>query len=258
LDRFGAGLDGGIQNFHDEGRKDVHAEEAEIVAGSEAGNEQALFGFGGRGFFGDVFDLVEVAAAGHAASANRAEVREFAFAGGLDGGDSGGLRGGDGNKLRSATDAGMADVEVIADEVEEGIVAGEGPGTPECVAVAEGFRLGDEPDWKVDGGAEDRFVAGGDDDGDVGGTSGGGFLGEDLEGGFRRAIGVHEALEGEFELIAPSGGDDGLGDFHVGKVRELAEMTSFSLVKLRQTQLAAKPGVAGGARLSCNRRPELL
>ena len=41
----------------------VDAEEAEIVTGADAGHEQPLFGFGGRGLFDDGIDAIEAGAA---------------------------------------------------------------------------------------------------------------------------------------------------------------------------------------------------
>ena len=65
----------------------MDAEEAEVVAGANAGHHEALLGFGGGGLLDDGIDAVEIAAARNAAAGDRAEARQQALAGGLHAGD---------------------------------------------------------------------------------------------------------------------------------------------------------------------------
>jgi hypothetical protein len=44
------------EDVHEAGGEDVHAEEAEIMGGAQAGDDEVLFGFSGGWFFDDVVD----------------------------------------------------------------------------------------------------------------------------------------------------------------------------------------------------------
>ena len=123
----------------------------------------------------------------HAPAADAAVEGEFAFVGGLHGGDRaiGGLRGFE--ELGGAGFFGAAGVEVIADHQEERIAAGELRGAMHGVAVAEGLGLRDEahlPGERAGGGGVGGLVTGADDHRDFVDARGGDFLGEDGEGGF--------------------------------------------------------------------------
>src|SRR5439155_22546699 len=69
------------QKIHHRGREYVHAEEAEVITGAQARDDEGLLGLGGGGLFEDVFDFVEVVAARDAGAADRAEIGEHGFAG---------------------------------------------------------------------------------------------------------------------------------------------------------------------------------
>ena len=81
-----------LKKLHHRGGQHVDAEEAEVVAGANAGHHEALLGFGGRGLLDDGIDAVEIAAARNAPAGDGAEVRQQTLAGGLHAGD-GALRG---------------------------------------------------------------------------------------------------------------------------------------------------------------------
>jgi hypothetical protein len=189
----------------------VDAEETEVLALAEAGGGEDAFGFGGGGFFEDGVDLVEFGSDGGAADG--AEEGEEAFAGGGDGGDGAAFGGVDADELggEGGDGAVVGEVEVIADEVEEGGVGDEIAGEGDGVRVAAGFGLFDEGDAAAGGGEEGLEagrLGGGDDDGDF--VDG---IGEELEekvadccaAGVRRG----EGLVKEVLLTGAGGGDDG-------------------------------------------------
>ena len=89
--RGGERAGAGVEQVHHARREHVHAEEAEIIAGAHAGDQEALFGFGGGGLFDDGLDAVEVAAAGDASAGDRAETRQQALAGRLHAADGAGF-----------------------------------------------------------------------------------------------------------------------------------------------------------------------
>ena len=222
----GGGGDGGFEEFEDWRREDVHAEEAEVVAESEAGDVEFLFCLSGRGFFEDAADFVEPGAVLDAGAADGAVVGEFAFVGFLDGGDRAGFAAGDIDELAGAADGGAANVEVVADHEEERFTGGEFFGAEDGVAVAEWVVLGDELEAAgvgAGGGAVGGFVVRVDDDADFFHTGHDGFLDNDLEGGFFCAVPVDERLEGERALRLAGGGDDGFTDIHEGEQRSEVE-----------------------------------
>ena len=57
----------------------MHAEEAEIMAGTQARHNQFLLGLGGSRFLQHRIDVIEIAAVGHATATNRAEIRKHVF-----------------------------------------------------------------------------------------------------------------------------------------------------------------------------------
>ena len=75
------------EDVHHGGSEHVDAEEAEIVAGANAGDQQALLGFGGRGLFDHRIDAIQVAARRDAAAADGAVARQQALARGLHAAD---------------------------------------------------------------------------------------------------------------------------------------------------------------------------
>lgn len=120
--------DAGTEELHDGWGEDMEAEEAEVVAGSQAGYDQGLFGFGWGRFFQQSFDLVEAGAVGNTVAAGCSVVGEFALVGGLDGGDRAILSGGDSYEFFGAAVITFGDIEVVTDHEEEGAVSGEGMG----------------------------------------------------------------------------------------------------------------------------------
>lgn len=206
-----------VEEVEDGGGKDVHAEEAEVLAGAKAWDEEALLGFGGGGLFEHVGDVVVAGVARGAAPADRAIVGELRFVGRLDRGDRAGVGSGDLDQLAGAADAVGRDVEVVADQEEEGVVAGEIAGGEDGVAEAAGVGLFEEMKFGgvgAGGGGEGVAVAGGDDQGDFVDAGGEGFLDEDGKGGLRNAVLVDDGLEGEGTLGTTGRGDDRLLDLH--------------------------------------------
>ena len=86
----------------------MEAEEAEVVASAESGDDEFLLGLGGGGFLDDGLDLIEEITAWHATSAGGSVERELALMGGLDGRDSALFRSGGGEELGSAGNLGTA------------------------------------------------------------------------------------------------------------------------------------------------------
>ena len=147
----------------------MEAEEAEVVAGAQPGDDQFLLGLGGGGFLDHGLDLIEQVAAGNPASADGSVERELALVGGLHGGDGAIFGGGGGHELGGAGGLGAAQIEVVAHHEEEWILAGESGGAVDGVGVAEGFGLLDEAHVagvRPGGGGVGGFIAGADDDGD--------------------------------------------------------------------------------------------
>ena len=133
-----------VEDREEVGAEDVETEEAEVKPGPQAGYDELLFGGGGRGLFEDGVDLVERAVAADEFAADGTVGGELALAGRLDGGDGGVLGDGDVDELAGAARGAVGDVEVIADEVKERLVAHEVATAEDGVAVAARGGLGDE------------------------------------------------------------------------------------------------------------------
>jgi len=175
-----AGGELACEDFHDGRSEHVESEKAEIIAGAEAGDDEFLFRLGGGGFFEDGFDFEELVTSCDAVAADGAVVWQFAFVCGLHGGDRAFFLSDRVEELGGAGCFGAAEVEVITDHEEEGIVAGEGGGAMDCVAVAQGFGLWDEVHAAGVGSGGSGvcgFVAGADDYGYFLDASVGDFLG---------------------------------------------------------------------------------
>ncbi len=216
----GRGGEAGVEDVHDARGEDVHSEKAEVMPGAQAGNDEPLLGFGGRGFLDHVLDRVDAGAPAVQAPADGAVVGELAFVGGLDGGDGAGFGGGEGGELLETGFGPGTDVEMVADQQRERVAAGERRGAGDGVAVAEGLGLLDEVQAsgvRARGLAVEAVVAGGNDDGDFLDAAGEDFLEDDGEGGFGTAIAVHERLEGKPPLVVAGGGDDGFAEVHGGE-----------------------------------------
>ncbi len=71
--------------LHDGVGEDVHAEEAEVVSGTEPRDDEVLFGDGGGGFFDDVGDGEEVALSGDTGASNGSVEGELGFVSWLNG-----------------------------------------------------------------------------------------------------------------------------------------------------------------------------
>ncbi len=207
------------EDLHDRCAQHMEAEEAEVVSGTQARDDELLLSLGGGGFFKDGFDFVKPFPAGEAMAADCPVVRKLAFVGGLDGGNGAFLGTCGGEELRGAGLIGAAEVEVISHHEEEGISGGETCCAVDGMAIAERFWLFDkthEMGVRAGGSGVGSLVARADHDGDFLNPSARDLFGEDGERGLRQAIPVHERLEREGALVFSSGGDDGFEDFHGG------------------------------------------
>jgi len=142
----------------DSGGEYVHAVEAEVLTTAEPGNDEALFGFSGRGLFENGVDAIEAGFSRHRLAAYGAEVGEEILARDLHGGD--GASGGSGGVDEAFGGAAgfRADVDVVADEVKEGLVANEVARTEDGVSVTAGIALGNE--GEADGVFDDELGVG--------------------------------------------------------------------------------------------------
>ena len=110
---------------------------------------------------------------------------------------------------------------MIADEVEERLVADEAPGTEHRGSVAIRLRLGDHLEATgaaVDGSQKRRFVPRPDDDGNLVGPRCQGLVHDDAERRSDHAIPVDEPLERVLLGGFPGGGDHGAAEIHGGSV----------------------------------------
>ena len=206
-----------FQQPHRGGGEDVHSEEAEVVTLPQAGCDELLFGHGGRRFFEDVVDLIEIAAAWDVFTADGSVIRKLPLSRGLNSGNRAllALR-----RFQQLPDAGIfpvAQVEVIADEKQERFAAGETLRAENGMAVAERLGLLDELDLRqvrANGGAEGIGLAGGDNEGRVTDSRVEDFIEQKLDRRLALARGTDDGLEGQVPLVRPCGGDDGFVDFH--------------------------------------------
>ena len=106
---------------------------------------------------------------------------------------------------------------MIADEVQERLSGGEGPGHQQGVPVAPRLRLGDhvQPRGVPAGGSPVRdFIPRGGDEAHLLGPGRGRFFEDDFEGPFLDHVAVHEGLQRQPPLGAAGGGDDGFRQVH--------------------------------------------
>ena len=134
--------------LHERWGEDMQTEEAEVVTGAQAGDDELLLGFCGSGFFDYGIDQIErlQVGAGNRGTADGTEVRQQRFTSGLDCGNTTGLpcEGIDHGCGESPGRALVGHVEMISDEVKERSVADEVSGLVECLHVSERFRLFDK------------------------------------------------------------------------------------------------------------------
>jgi hypothetical protein len=211
----------------------VHAEEAEVVAGAQAGHEAVLFGERRCRFLQHMLDGGESSACRHKRAADGAVVLELALVGRLDGGDGAGFRLGGIEKLACAALGRLGNVEVVADLEEKRLVADELAAAEHGVAVAKRCGLFDERQLGGVGCEDARVgvaVAFGVDEPDLFDAGGEHLVEDDGECGFLGAVAIGEGLEREAALGRAGGGDEGLRDAegHGGMV------------------VGRKPDVAGG------------
>ena len=200
----------------------MHAEEAEVVSGAEARDDEFLLSDGGGGFFDDVGNIVEVFLTADAGAANRAVEGEFTFVSGLDGGNGAIGRFRDGEKLLEAGVFGEGEVEVVAHHEKEAIVAREFLGAENGLAVAEGFALFNEGDLiKVigDGRREVALGAGCNDDGSGLDAAGEDFIEKECGDSLGFAAWANKSLQREMLLLGTGCCDDRFLNLH-GMSRE--------------------------------------
>ena len=112
-----------------------------------------------------------------------------------------------------------ADVEVIADHVQEGVATHEGAGAMDGVTVSERAGLGHETDRAgvAAGGLRvSGFIARPDHHADLLDARGEGLFDEDAEDGLLAAVAVDQGLEGQSALVGAGGGDDRFMKSQVG------------------------------------------
>jgi len=220
----------------------VDAEEAEIRAGAEAGDDDLLLGLSGRRLFEDGVNPVEGIIAGNALSANGAELGEQTFAGGLHGGDGALFCLGEGDDLCGAAASVAADVQMVADEMEERLAANEIAGAPDGVAVAARLVLLNEADASgvITGNLRiDIGVAGTDDNADLLDLGLNDLLEEDSQHAALSSVPVDEVLQREAALRGGGCRDDGLSDPH----RFLCTIESMAASKTNAVRILESLGI---------------
>ena len=208
-----------VENGHYGGREHVHSEEAEVVAGPETGDDEVLFRLGGRGLLEDQLDAVKVGVAGDALASDSSETGKAILAGGHHGRDGAALRGGDLNQLLGTAGFGLTDPEMIADQVEKGVLADELAGAVDRMGVTERLGLGHEGEARRVVAGDVRvfgFVTRKNDDADLLDARAAGFGDLDGQDGFLGSVAVDKGLQGEPALLGSGGGDDSFRDFHDG------------------------------------------
>ena len=106
---------------------------------------------------------------------------------------------------------------MIADQVQEGVLADEIAGAQDGMAVAQGLGLRDEAQaaGMIAGHARvGHFVAGRDDDGDLFDAGAQGLFDDDAKHGFFDAIAIDQGLQRQAPLAGSGGRDHRLTDFH--------------------------------------------
>ena len=185
------------------------------MTGAQAGNDEPLLGFRGRGLLHDFIDFKKSLTSGDEPSADRTVEGQLALVRRLHGGDAAILRSGGFDELLGAALLRAAEVEMIADEEQERILAHELPAAMHRVTVAERRGLFDELDaFRVRAGG--RGVGGADDGANLLHARLQDFLDDDLERGLGDAVAVHEALQRQGALSLAGGGDDSFLDVHGG------------------------------------------
>ena len=109
---------------------------------------------------------------------------------------------------------------MIADEMEEGLVAGEITGTEQGLPVTARLKLLHKV--KLAGHIAGRLgvglaIAGDDHQADLFNARADGLLDDDPQGRFARAVPIHERLQRQGSLVAAGGGDHGFFDAHCHK-----------------------------------------
>ena len=145
-DRQGGGKEHGFliacrhrlgENLHHGRREHVHPKQAEIMSGTKAGHDPGAVRpqCGGR-LLDHGFDLVQARPTGNAMPTHYAVVGEHALACGLDTGDRGLLSLSRLHQLLGTASWLVAEVEVIAHQMDEGLIVDERCCPEECFAVS--------------------------------------------------------------------------------------------------------------------------
>lgn len=106
---------------------------------------------------------------------------------------------------------------MIADEMQKWLIADKLAAAENGVAVAVGFRLGDETYLRAKSAAGlgvGILITGADDDGELLDSGASGFFKNDLEGRFRLAARVNERLQRQGALTWIGRGNKGFANFH--------------------------------------------
>ena len=205
------------ENVHDCRGQHVHAKEAEIVTGAQAGNDQALFGLGGGRLLDDFGDFVKALAPGHQLASHGPVIGQLAFMRGLDRGHRTVLRRGHLDQLLGTSFLTAADIKVIADEQKKRLFEGEFIRTPDGMSVAERRGLFDELESLAVMARRvgvRRLVARRHHHTDFLRARVQNLLDDNAQRALLRAIAVHECLQRQHALGLARGRYDRLFDFH--------------------------------------------
>ena len=122
----------------------MHPEEAKIMARPQSWDNQALLGLGRGRFFNHCFDPIEIRPARYPPPSHCPKMGEQTLPSRLYCRNGAGLGRGNLDQLLGAALRGPADIKMIADQVEERVLADKSFGAVEGVAIAQRFRLADK------------------------------------------------------------------------------------------------------------------
>jgi len=215
--RIAAAIELFLQQRKDRVGQHVHAEEAEIVSGTQPRDQQPALGFRRCRLLQDTLDPVEPLALLLSQAANRPVVGEPVLSRRFNRRDRTLLCPGDLHQLRRARAVGVTDIQVVTDHVQEGIVANELPRTVKRMSVASLILLHQEPELALKLArclAVGMFLTAADDQRHLL-RPGALHLGQKhLQRTPRPAGLIHQRLQRERSLVAGRGSDHSLLDFH--------------------------------------------
>ena len=187
------------------------------MSSPQSGHNQMLFRLRRGWFFENPFNLIKLRSMGNSLAANRAVEWQQALTSRLHRRNGAVFRGRDANQLFRASPWFPAEVKMVADQMEKGIIGDELARAVERVPVSQGRGLFHETEAiaPASGGGEIDFpIPRTNHNADFLGAGAQGFFDDDLQGGFLDAIAIHQRLKGEPVLVSASRRYDCLFDFH--------------------------------------------